>query len=255
VSDFVRVIPCLDIKEGRVVKGVKFVDLVDARDPAEAAAAYSEQGADEIVMLDIAASVEGRKTRAEWVQRVVEAVKVPLGVGGGIADLDTMQELFDLGVSKVSINTAAARNPQLVKDASEKFGPERLVVAVDAQKAQKGDDGFEVLVSGGNERIQLDLVAWAKEVESLGAGEILLTSKDADGVKTGYDIPMTRAVADAVSIPVIASGGCGALEHMAAAVKEAHADAVLAASVFHFGEFTVRDVKEYLKGEGIPVSL
>ena len=252
MSDFVRVIPCLDIKDGRVVKGVKFVDLVDARDPAEAAAAYSEQGADEIVMLDIAASVEGRKTRAEWVKRVVEAVKVPLGVGGGIADIDTMQELFDLGVSKVSINTAAARNPQLVKDASEKFGSQRLVVAIDAQK---GDDSFEVLVSGGNEKVQLDLVAWVKQVESLGAGEILLTSKDADGVKTGYDIPMTRAVADAVSIPVIASGGCGELEHMAAAVKDAHADAVLAASVFHFGKFTVRDVKEYLKGEGIPVNL
>lgn len=252
MSDIVRIIPCLDVKDGRVVKGVKFVDLRDARDPAEAAAAYSEQGADELVMLDITASVEGRKTRLEWVKRVVEAVKVPLGVGGGIANLDTMQELFDLGVGKVSVNTAAVRNPQLVKDAADRFGSDHLVVAIDAEKGEKG---FVVLISGGGERTELDLVDWAKRVESLGAGEILLTSKDADGVKTGYDIPMTRAVADAVSIPVIASGGCGELEHMAAAVKEGHARAVLAASVFHFGEFTVREAKGYLNGQGVPVSL
>ncbi len=252
MSDVVRVIPCLDVKEGRVVKGVKFVDLRDARDPAEAAAAYSEEGADEIVMLDIAATLEGRKTRLEWVKRVVEAVKVPLGVGGGIADLDTMQELFDLGVGKVSVNTAAVRNPQLVKDAADRFGSDHLVVAIDAEKGEKG---FVVLISGGGERAELDLVDWAKRVESLGAGEILLTSKDADGVKTGYDIPMTRAVADAVSIPLIASGGCGRVEHMAAAVTEGHADAVLAASVFHFGEFTVREAKEYLRSRGIAVNL
>jgi cyclase len=188
------------------------------------------------------------------VKRVVEAVKVPLGVGGGIASLDTMHELLALGVSKVSVNTAAVRDPQLVEDAAGRFGSERLVVAIDGQKAQKEDKGFEVLISGGNERSELDLVDWAKRVESLGAGEILLTSKDADGVRTGYDIPMTRAAADAVSIPVIASGGCGRLEHMAAAVKEGHARAVLAASVFHFGEFTVREAKEYLKSQGIAVN-
>jgi len=248
----VRVIPCLDIKEGRVVKGVKFVNLRDARDPAEAAAAYSQQGADEVVFLDIAATVEGRKTRLEWVKRVVKAVTVPFAVGGGIGSLDDMKELFDLGVSKVSVNTAAVRKPDLVRQAAEAFGSDKLVVAIDAEK---GDTRFEVVISGGTKRARLDLVEWAQRVEKLGAGEILLTSKDTDGVLNGYDVPMTRAVAEAVQIPVTASGGCGKLEHLAAAVKEGKASAVLAASCFHFGTFTVRQAKEHLRSQGIPVIL
>jgi len=248
----VRVIPCLDIKDGRVVKGVKFVNLRDARDPAEAAAAYSQQGADEVVFLDIAATVEGRKTRIEWVKRVAKAVTVPFAVGGGIGSLDDMRELFDLGVSKVSVNTAAVRKPDLVRQATEAFGSDKLVVAIDAEK---GDTRFEVVISGGTKRAGLDLVEWAQRVEKLGAGEILLTSKDTDGVLDGYDIPMTRAVAEAVKIPVTASGGCGKLEHLAAAVKEGKASAVLAASCFHFGTFTVRQAKEYLRSQGIPVIL
>jgi len=250
--EMVKVIPCLDIKDGRVVKGVKFVNLKDARDPAEAAAAYCKQGADEIVFLDIAATVEKRKTRLEWVKKVAKVVSVPFAVGGGIGSLDEMKALFDLGVSKVSINTAAVRNPDLIEEAADTFGPDRIVVAIDAQK---GEHGFEVIVSGGTKKAGLELVEWAQQVEDLGAGEILLTSKDADGVQNGYDIPMTLAVADAVTIPVTASGGCGKLEHMAAAVIEGHAAAVLAASIFHFGTFTVKQAKEYLKSQGIPVRL
>jgi cyclase len=250
--DPVRVIPCLDVKEGRVVKGVKFVDLRDARDPAEAAQAYSEQGADEIVLLDIAATLENRETRREWVRRVVDVVSVPFAVGGGVRNEDDMAELFDLGVDKASINTAAVRDPDLIQRAAERFGSERLVVAIDGEQ---GDDRYEVLIEGGNTRAGLDLVQWAKQVEDLGAGEILLTSKDADGTKDGYDLPMTRAVADAVSIPVTASGGCGTLEHLAQAVTEGKASAVLAASCFHFGDFTVRQAKEFLHSQGIPVNL
>ena len=249
--DPVRVIPCLDIREGRVVKGVKFVDIRDARDPAEAAAAYSHQGADEVVFLDIAATVEGRKTRLEWVKEVADAVSVPFAVGGGISSIDGMEELFDIGAAKASINSAAVRNPDLVKEAADRFGSNRLVVAIDAEKE---GDRFEVLISGGQKRADLELVEWAKKVEQLGAGEILLTSKDADGTQDGFDIPMTRAVADAVSIPVTASGGCGKLEHFSQAVKEGKASAVLAASVFHFGTFTVQQVKEHLKEQGIPVN-
>lgn len=248
----IRVIPCLDMKEGRVVKGVKFVNIRDARDPAEAAAAYSEQGADEIVMLDITATIEGRETRREWVRRVAEAVTVPFAVGGGVRSLEDMAELFDLGAAKASINTAAVKDPQLIRRAAEAFGSLRLVVAIDGEE---GEGRFEVLIRGGQSRAGLDLLEWARRVEQLGAGEILLTSKDADGTKDGYDIPMTRAVAEAVSIPVTASGGCGTLEHFAQAVREGKASAVLAASVFHFGELTVRQVKEYLREQGLPVTL
>jgi len=250
----VRVIPCLDMKEGRVVKGVKFVDIRDARDPVEAAAAYSEQGADELVMLDIAATLENRKTRLEWVKRVAEAVTVPFAVGGGVSSIDDMEEILELGATKVSMNSAAVKDPDLVRGAAETHGPESLVIAIDAEKGE-GPGKFEVLVAGGTKRAGIDMVDWAKKVEQLGAGEILLTSKDADGTKDGFDIPMTRAVTDAVSIPVVASGGAGTLEHMAAAVKEANASAVLAASVFHFGELTIPQVKEYLKSQGIPVNL
>jgi cyclase len=246
----VRVIPCLDVKDGCVVKGVRFENLRDARDPAEAARAYSDAGADEIVLLDIAATVEKRPTRLEWVERVAEAVTVPFAVGGGIRSIDDMEELFELGVTKVSVNTAAVREPDLLRGAAEAYGPETVVSAIDAEK---GEGRYEVLVEGGRTRAGLDLVGWAKRVEGLGAGEILLTSKDADGTKAGFDLPMTRAVAEAVSVPVIASGGAGALEHMSAAVREGKAAAVLAASVFHFGELTVQQVKDHLKGQGIPV--
>jgi cyclase len=246
----IRVIPCLDVKDGRVVKGVKFENLRDARDPAEAAAEYGRQGADELVLLDIAATVENRATRREWVRRVAQVVTVPFAVGGGIRSVDDMKELMDLGVSKVSVNTAAVRNPDLVRQAARAFGSKAVVVAIDGEH---GKDRLEVLIEGGRKRAGLDLVAWAKQVESLGAGEILLTSHDADGTKDGFDIPMTRACAEAVRIPVVASGGAGTLDHFVAAVRDGKAQAVLAASVFHFGELTVRQVKDALKRGGYPV--
>jgi len=253
----VKIIPCLDIKDGRVVKGVKFVNLRDARDPVEAAEAYSSEGADEVVFLDIVASLEGRKTRLEWVKRVREKVQVPFAVGGGIGNLEDMKTLFDLGVDKVSINTAAVNNPELVKEASQKFGKERLVVAIDGRKnpAESGLPRLEVVVKSGTEGTRLDLVEWAKKVEGLGAGEILLTSKDADGTKEGYDLEMTRVVAEAVTIPVTASGGAGKLEHFYEAVAVGKASAVLAASVFHFGEISIQEVKKYLRDKGIAVKI
>jgi len=249
----VKIIPCLDIKDGRVVKGVKFVNLKDARDPVEAAAAYCNEGADELVFLDIAASVEGRATRLDWVKKVKEVTTVPFCVGGGIADLEDMQALFDLGADKVSINTAAVRNPGLIKEACEKFGREKVVVAIDGKKNPHGSTRprLEVLIMGGEEPTGLDVVKWAKRVEELGAGEILLTSKDADGTKEGYDIELTRLVSKSVKIPVIASVGAGTLEHFYEVLTEGKADAVLAASVFHFGTFRIKEVKEYLLSKGI----
>ncbi len=253
----VKVVPCLDIKDGRVVKGVKFVSLRDARDPVEAAAAYCKEGADELVFLDIAATIENRGTRIEWVRKVAETVTIPFAVGGGIRSTDDMSTLFDIGVDKVSINTAAVRDPQLIRSASEAFGKDKLVVAIDGAKNAPGSGKLrlEVVVSGGTEATGLDLVEWARKVEDLGAGEILLTSKDADGTREGYDIEMTRAVTDAVGIPVTASGGAGTLEHLYQAVAEAGASAVLAASIFHFGEIPIPEVKAYLKEKGIPVSM
>jgi len=251
----IRIIPCLDVKEGRVVKGVKFVNLRDARDPVEAAEAYCEQGADELVFLDIMATVESRGTMLEWVKKVAEKVTIPFAVGGGIRNINDMEELFDLGVTKVSINTAAVRNPELVREASKKFGKERLVVAIDGRKnpPEAGLPRLEVVVRSGEESTGKDIVEWAKEMEKLGAGEILLTSKDADGTKEGYDLEMTRAVAEAVTIPVTASGGAGKLEHLYEAVITGKASAVLAASIFHFGEISIPQAKEYLAGRGIPV--
>ena len=251
----VRIIPCLDVKDGRVVKGVKFINLRDARDPVEAAEAYCREGADELVFLDIFATVESRKTRFEWVKKVCDVVTVPFAVGGGIASLEDMQTLFDLGVSKVSINTAAVRNPELIKTSSNKFGKERLVVAIDGRKNQPGTGlpRLEVVVKSGSESTGLDVVEWAKRVEKLGAGEVLLTSKDADGTKKGYDLEMTRAVAEAVSIPVIASGGAGKLEHLYEAVTIGKASAILAASIFHFGEISISQAKSFLQKQGIPV--
>jgi cyclase len=253
----IKVIPCLDIREGRVVKGVKFVNLVDARDPVEAAAAYCREGADELVFLDIFATVENRSTRLEWVQSVRDVVNVPFAVGGGIVSIEDMQTLIDLGVDKVSINTAAVKNPELITAASNKFGKKRLVVAIDGRKNPK-DSGLprlEVVVKSGNEGTGIEIVTWAKKVESLGAGEILLTSKDADGTKEGYDLEMTKAVAEAVSIPVTASGGAGKLEHLYDAVTTGKAAAVLAASIFHFGEISIADAKRYLKDNGISVKI
>jgi cyclase len=253
----VKVVPCLDVKEGRVVKGVKFEDLRDARDIVEAAKAYESDGADEIVILDIAATVENRGTRMEWVKKLAEAVSIPFAVGGGIRSTSDMQALFDLGAAKASINTAAVRNPELIAEAAKEFGSSRMVVAIDGKKnpAGSGTPRLEVVVSGGYEATGLDVVEWAKKVEQLGAGEILLTSKDADGTKDGYDIEMTRAVAEAVSIPVTASGGAGTLEHLYEGVVEGKASAVLAASIFHFGEISVGEAKRYLASKGIAVNL
>jgi cyclase len=253
----VRIIPCLDVRDGRVVKGINFINLRDARDPVEAAEAYCREGADELVFLDIFATVENRKTRFEWVKKVCEVVTVPFAVGGGIASLADMQTLFDLGVNKVSINTAAVINPELTKTASNKFGKDRLVVAIDGRKNQPGTGlpRLEVVVKSGSESTGLDIVEWARRVEKLGAGEILLTSKDADGTKEGYDLAMTRAVAEAVSIPVTASGGAGKLEHLYEAVTIGKAAAVLAASIFHFGEISISEAKRYLKEKGIPVRI
>jgi cyclase len=253
----VRIIPCLDVKDGRVVKGINFINLRDARDPVEAAEAYCQEGADELVFLDIFATVESRKTRFEWVKKVCEVVTVPFAVGGGIASLEDMQTLFGLGVNKVSINTAAVRNPELIKTSSNKFGKERLVVAIDGRKnsPETGLPRLEVVVKSGSESTGTDIVDWAKRVEALGAGEILLTSKDADGTKEGYDLEMIRAVAEAVSIPVIASGGAGKLKHFYEGIAIGKASAVLAASVFHFGEISIREVKEYLKAKGLTVKM
>jgi cyclase len=253
--NIVRIIPCLDVKDGRVVKGINFVNLRDARDPVEAAEAYCQEGADELVFLDIFATVESRKTRFEWVKKVCDVVTVPFAVGGGIASLEDMQTLFDLGVNKVSINTAAVRNPELIREASRRFGKERLVVAIDGRKNQSGTGlpRLEVVVKSGSESTRIDVVDWAKRVEKLGAGEILLTSKDVDGTKEGFDLEMTRAVAEAVSIPVIASGGAGKLKHLYEAVTIGKAAAVLAASIFHFGEISISEAKRYLKEKGITI--
>jgi cyclase len=253
--DYCRVIPCLDVKAGRLVKGVHFVRLKQVGDPAEAGAAYSQAGADELVFLDITATLEKRKTLLEAVRRTVQRISVPLTVGGGIAGLADIQALLDLGVSKVSINTAAVRDSDLVRQAAERFGAEKITVAIDTRRNAQMPSGFEVVVRGGKTPAGLDAVEWARKVESLGAGAILPTSMDADGTQAGYDLPMTRAIADAVKVPVIASGGAGTLEHLHDAVAEGHADAVLVASIVHFGKFTIRQIKEYLAGRGVPVRM
>lgn len=251
----IKIIPCLDIKEGKVVKGINFVNLRDVRDPVEAAQAYCREGADELVFLDIMATVESRATRMEWVKKVCEAATVPFAVGGGIGNLKDMHMLFELGVDKVSINTAAVRDPELISRAAKEFGSQKLVVAIDGKKNPHGSGRprLEVVVKSGEEATALDIVEWAKRVEAEGAGEILLTSKDADGTKAGYDIEMTRAVSSSVSIPVTASGGAGTLQHLYEAVVDGKASAVLAASIFHFREITIPEAKRFLKEKGIAV--
>lgn len=253
--EYRRIIPCLDTRNGRLVKGVHFVDIKELGDPAEAGEAYSRAGADELVFLDIIATVEKKKTLIDAVKRTVERITVPLTVGGGIRSIADIRELLGAGVSRVSINTAAVRRPDLVREAAEEFGSGKIVVAIDTRKSAKVTSGFEVVVSGGTKPTGMDAVEWAKRVDELGAGTILPTSMDADGTRAGYDIPMTRAIADAVSVPVIASGGAGTLEHLYEAITEGHADAVLVASIAHYGAYTIRQMKEYLASRGIPVRL
>ena len=253
--DYRRILPCLDVKDGRLVKGVNFVDLKDVGDPAENAAAYSEAGADELVFLDITATVENRKTFLDAVKKTVERISIPLTVGGGIRSIEDIEELMQGGVSKISINTAAVLNPELVKEAAEEFGSEKITIAIDTRKSSKLPSGFEVMVSGGTITTGFDAIEWAKKADDFGAGAILPTSMDTDGTQTGYDIPMTRAMADAVNVPVIASGGAGTLEHLYEVITEGHADAVLVASIAHFGTYTIKQMKEYLAERDIPVRL
>jgi len=253
----VRVIPCLDVKDGRVVKGVKFVDLRDAGDPVEAAIAYDAAGADELCFLDITASHENRGTILDVVRRTAEACFMPLTVGGGVRTVEDIRALLTSGADKVSINTAAVSRRGFVKEAAEKFGDQCIVVAIDAKKVSKpGEpDRWEIFTHGGRHPTGLDAVDYAKEVVALGAGEILLTSMDRDGTRVGFDIALTRAVADAVTVPVIASGGVGNLQHMVEGIRDGHATAVLAASIFHFGEYSVRDAKTYMAEAGLPMRL
>jgi cyclase len=251
----VRLIPCLDVKDGRVVKGVKFVELRDAGDPVAAAIAYDEAGADELTFLDITASHENRGIMLDVVRRTAEACFMPLTVGGGVRTIDDIRALLSSGADKVSINTAAVNRRGFVKEAAEKFGDQCIVVAIDAkQVSQPGETArWEIFTHGGRQPTGLDAIAYAREVVALGAGEILLTSMDRDGTKQGFDLALTRAVADAVTVPVIASGGVGTLDHLVAGVREGHASAVLAASIFHFGEFSIADAKRHMADAGIPV--
>ena len=263
---FKRIIPCLDVKEGRVVKGVKFVGLKDAGDPVEIAKRYDDEGADELIFLDITASHEKRKIILDVVEKTASRVFMPLTVGGGVRTMEDIRNLLNAGADKVSINTAAVERPELVKEASEKFGSQCIVVAIDAKRVDRKKNNhdspstihypqFTVFTHGGRTPTGLDAIAWAKKMENYGAGEILLTSMDRDGTKMGYDIELTRTVVDATTIPVIASGGVGTLEHLYEGLTTAKAEAVLAASIFHYQEFTVKEAKEYLAHKGVPIRL
>ena len=247
-----RIIPCLDVTNGRVVKGVKFVSLRDAGDPIEIARRYDDQGADELTFLDITASSDDRDLILHIIEEVAAQVFIPLTVGGGVRKVEDVRRLLNAGADKVSINTSAIQNPQLVADATGRYGSQCIVVAIDAKRTEQG---WEVFTHGGRKPTGLDAIEWARKMQSLGAGEILLTSMDRDGTRDGFDLALTRAVSDAVDVPVIASGGVGNLQHLVEGIKEGHADAVLAASVFHYGEYTVRQAKEYMSQHGIEVRL
>ena len=250
-----RIIPCLDVKDNRVVKGIKFLNLRDAGDPVELGTRYSDAGADELVFLDITATIRSRKTIVELVEKVAENVFIPFTVGGGIQTVDQIDELLRSGAEKVSINTAAVENPNLIREAAQRFGNQCVVLAIDARRSGKQSGRWQVCVKAGSEPTDIDVVEWAVKAERLGAGEILLTSMDTDGTKAGYDIKLTKAVSEAVNIPVIASGGAGTLEHLYEAIVDGGADAALIASITHFGNYTIKQMKEYLADRGIPVNL
>ncbi len=249
-----RIIPCLDVKDGRVVKGVNFVNLVDAGDPVECAKAYDKAGADELTFLDITASSDARETVCDMVKKVAECVFIPFTVGGGIRTVEDFRKILNAGADKVSVNSAAIKNPQLIADAAKKFGSQCVVCAIDAKRKADGS-GWEVYLNGGRVNTGLDALEWAKEAERLGAGEIMLTSMDCDGTKAGYDLELTRAISEAVKIPVIASGGAGTMEHFLDALRDGKADAVLAASLFHFKEIEIMDLKKYLADNGESVRI
>ncbi|MGD8982492.1 MAG: imidazole glycerol phosphate synthase subunit HisF [Desulfobacteraceae bacterium] len=251
----IKIMPCLDMKEGRVVKGIHFVDLRDAGDPVENAQFYEKEGADELAMLDIAATVENRKTRLEWVKNVSSVISIPLTVGGGIGSVEDMELVLEAGADKISMNSAAVRNPDLVREAAEKYGSKRVTVAIDARRNKEMASGFELVVAGGTKPVGKDAIEWAKECQQLGAGVLLPTSMDGDGTQTGYDLEFTKAISDAVDVPVVASGGAGNLEHFYEAVAEGGAQVLLAASVFHYRTLSIREVKEYLKNKGLKVEL
>ena len=251
----VKIMPCLDMKEGRVVKGIHFVDLKDAGDPVENAAFYQKEGADELAMLDIAATLENRKTRLEWVKKVSSVIDIPLTVGGGISSLEDIEMVLAVGADKVSMNSAAVKDPKLVAAASKAFGKDRITVAIDSRRNKEMPSGFELVVAGGTKPVGKDAIVWARECEKLGAGVLLPTSMDGDGTQAGYDIEFTKAVSGAVKLPVVASGGAGKLEDFYEAVTRGGADILLAASVFHYRILTIKAVKEYLRGRGVEVSL
>ena len=250
-----RVIPCLDVKDGRVVKGIKFLNLRDAGDPVELGARYSDEGADELVFLDITATIRSRKTIVELVEKVAEKVFIPFTVGGGISTVDQIDTLLRSGAEKVSVNTAAVTNPNLLTEAAQRFGSQCVVLAIDARRSKKEKGKWQVCVKAGSEPTDVDVVEWAVKAEKFGAGEILLTSMDADGTKQGYDNELNKAVSSAVNIPVIASGGAGTLEHLYDAIITGGSDAVLIASITHYGHYTIKQIKEYLAGRNIPVNL
>lgn len=251
----VKIMPCLDMKNGRVVKGIHFTDLRDAGDPVGNASFYQQEGADELAMLDIAATVENRKTRVEWVRNVSSVIHVPLTVGGGISELGDIEGILEAGADKVSMNSAAVKRPDLIGEAAKKFGTECITVAIDARRNKAMASGFELVVSGGTMPVGKDAVEWAKQCESLGASVILPTSMDGDGTQAGYDLEFTRAISDAVKLPVVASGGAGKIQDFSDAVTQGKASILLAASVFHFRILSIRQVKEYLRGQGIEVIL
>jgi len=250
----IKIMPCLDMKEGRVVKGINFVDLKDAGDPVENAQLYQQEGADELAMLDIVATLESRKTRLEWVRNVSSVIDIPLTVGGGISGLADIEQVIKAGADKVSMNSAAVQNPELIKEAAKTFGSEKITIAIDGRKNEEMPSGFELVVSGGTKPMGKDAVIWAKECQDLGAGVILPTSMDADGTKDGYDLKFTRAIADVVDLPVVASGGAGTLEHFYEGAVKGGAKILLAASVFHYRILSIGEVKKYLKERGLDVN-